>query len=151
MEIFENKREHLPDFIRLNEQWIAHYFAIEASDRALAADPGGVIERGGYIFSLVEGGEVVGVCALFNEGGGNYELARMAVCPASQGNGYGHVLMEAALAKLHEIGARKVHLLSNTRLDAALALYRKHGFETATEGPHPVYARCDIVMEKWIG
>lgn len=36
MEIHENNPARLPDFIRLNEQWIAHYFAIEEPDRALA-------------------------------------------------------------------------------------------------------------------
>ncbi len=151
MEIFENNPNHLDDFIRLNEQWIAHYFAIEDSDRKLAAHPAGVMEQGGYIFSLVVEDEVVGVCALFNEGAGHYELARMAVDPAHQGKGYGDVLMQTALAKLHDIGAQQVQLLSNTVLEAALSLYRKHGFETVSTEQHPVYQRCDIVMAQGIG
>lgn len=148
MERHENNREHLPDFIRLNEQWIRQYFTLEESDRTLAAAPEQVIEQGGYVFSLVEDGQVVGVCALFNEGDGMYELARMAVDPDHQGKGYGDVLMETTVAKLDDLGARKVRLLSNTTLKSAIALYRKHGFETVSTEPHPVYQRCDIVMEK---
>ena len=150
MNIHENNTDHLGAFIHLNEQWIAHYFELEASDRALAANPVGVIERGGYIFSLEVAGEVVGVCALFNEGEGRYELARMAVNPGSQGKGYGDVLMETALAKLRAIGAKEVHLLSNTVLEAAISLYRKHGFDTISTEQHPVYKRCNIVLAQWI-
>jgi len=148
MDIFENHRAHLPDFIRLNERWIRHYFELEEADRELAAAPERIIEHGGFVFSLVEDIEVVGVCALFKKGDDIFELARMAVDPASQGKGYGDVLMETALAKLDAIGARKVVLLSNTLLAPAIALYRKHGFEVVSTAQHPVYRRCNIVMEK---
>ena len=47
-------------------------------------------------------------------------------------------------------GAETVYLLSNTVLKPAIALYRKHGFHSLSEGPHPVYARCNIVMERSI-
>lgn len=56
--------------------------------------------------------------------------------------------MRAALAKAREQGASSVYLLSNTSLASALALYRRHGFQAVSEGPHPVYARCNIVMER---
>lgn len=78
---FDNEH-HYGDFIRLNEQWIAEHFRIEAADRALAADPMKVVREGGHIVSLVEDGRVVGVCALFRESSRRYELARMAVEPA---------------------------------------------------------------------
>lgn len=151
MEVFENHRGHLPDFIRLNERWIRHYFALEEADRALAAAPERVIEQGGFVFSLVERDEVAGVCALFNKGEGVFELARMAVDPAHQGKGFGDVLIETALAKLAAIGAHKVQLLSNTSLEAAIRLYQKHGFKTVSTEQHPVYKRCNIVMEKVLG
>ncbi|MDG2088333.1 MAG: hypothetical protein P8J68_06310 [Arenicellaceae bacterium] len=38
--IFENNREHLADFIRLNEDWISIHFNIEGVDRDLVANPG---------------------------------------------------------------------------------------------------------------
>lgn len=147
MEIHENNREHLNDFIRLNEEWISKYFSIEQTDRDLAANPGRVIEEGGYIFSLVTDGKVVGVCALFNKGEGVYELARMAVSPQYQGRGYGRALIQACLDKVRQIKARRVYLVSNTKLKRAIALYRKSGFVTVQIGQHPVYSRGDIVME----
>jgi putative acetyltransferase len=148
--ILVNKRELVSEFIRLNEEWISHYFEIEDVDCALAENPWRIIENGGYIFSLVSEGKVLGVCALFNEGEDNFELARMAVSPDAQGNGYGNLLVQASLSKLAEIGARRVYLISNTKLAAAIALYQKHGFTTIFEGPHPAYARANIVMERGI-
>ena len=95
MEILENKKELLQDFIRLNEEWISTYFEIEDIDKKLAANTQKIIDDGGYIFSLLLDEEVVGVCALFNNGNGIYELARMAVSPEHQGKGYGERLMQA--------------------------------------------------------
>lgn len=145
--VFDNKN-HCGDFVRLNEQWISEHFSIEESDRRLAADPFRIVTDGGHIISIMEGDRVVGVCALIKEGEHCYQLARMAVEPGKRGKGYGRALMNAALECTREDGASRVYLLSNTALAPAIALYEKHGFRTVSEGPHPVYARCNIVMEK---
>lgn len=145
--IVENSEVHLGDFIRLNEEWISHYFELEETDRKLAAHPAQIIENGGYVFCLLSDQEVVGVCALFSEGDGVYELARMAVSPAHQGKGYSNRLLEYCFAKLRSIQARKVYLVSNTKLHAAISLYKKFGFVTVSEGAHPLYSRANIVME----
>jgi putative acetyltransferase len=139
---------HAADFVRLNEQWIEAHFTLEAADRRLAADPWQVVRDGGHIFSIADGGRVVGVCALFRDSDERYQLARMAVDPGQRGKGYGEALLRAALEQARVRGARTVYLLSNTVLAPAIALYRKHGFRTVSEGPHPTYARCDIVMER---
>ncbi len=148
MNIETNNAAHFGDFIRLNELWISEHFSIEEADRALAADPAKVVFDGGYIFSLLDGERVVGVCALFKESSQRYQLARMAVEPAERGNGYGNRLIEHALAHAKTLGASSVFLLSNTVLQAAIALYKKHGFAIVSTGAHPEYARCNIVMER---
>jgi N-acetylglutamate synthase-like GNAT family acetyltransferase len=148
MNILENDKRYLNDFIRLNEEWINKYFEVEEADRALAADPYKVVENGGFIFALVEDDKAIGVCALFKENDDNYELARMAVSPAHQGKGIGDILIQTCLSKLKEIGAKRVHLVSNTKLEPAINLYKKHGFETVSLGQHPVYARANIIMER---
>lgn len=146
--ILVNEKKYLTEFIQLNESWITHYFKLEDSDRALAANPAKIIEDGGYIFSLVDDGHVVGVCALFKDSDTVFQLARMAVKKELRGNGYGDVLLNAAIAKLREINANQVYLLSNTILTPAINLYKKHGFTVFSLGQHPVYARCDIVMDR---
>lgn len=146
--LHENNRAHLDDFIRLNEEWISTYFELEDIDRELATNPGKVIDDGGYIFGLVEKNEVVGVCALFRESDSVFEIARMAVSPNHQGNGYGDILMNACLKKLAALRATRAYIVSNTKLEAAIALYKKHHFETVHLGEHPDYSRGNIVMER---
>lgn len=148
MNIVENQKAYLPDFIRLNEEWIAHYFTLEDTDRALASGPEKTIEDGGYIFSMVSDECVLGVCALFQHGDGVFELARMAVSPLAQGNGLGRRLMQACLDKLHSIRAKRVYLVSNTCLTAAICLYESFGFEVTFKGRDPKYVRANIVMER---
>ena len=116
MEIHENNLDHLNDFVNLNEEWISKYFSLEEADLELASNPSKVIENKGFIFSLVEESKVIGVCALFNEGNGIYELARMAVSPNYQGRGFGNILMNECISKARSIEATKVYLISNTKL-----------------------------------
>ena len=85
MIIERDKPDCLPDFIRLNELWITEHFEIEAMDRHLSEDPGRVLREGGHIFSATIDGIVVGVAALFREGPDQFELARMAVDPHTEG------------------------------------------------------------------
>ncbi len=147
MQIHENNKEHLNDFIRLNEEWIKMHFSLEKTDKKLAKNPSIIIDKKGYIFSIVIESEVVGVCALFNEGKGIFELARMAVLPKFQGKGIGKELIKQCILKAQLIKAKKVYLVSNTKLETAIGLYKKYGFVTVQTGQHPVYTRANIVME----
>lgn len=147
LQIFENNKDHLPDFIRLSEAWISHYFEIEDADRALAARPEKIIDDVGYVFSMTLNDEVIGVCAMFNHDGNVYELARMAVTSEHQGKGYGDQLIRVCLQKARDTGARAIYLISNTKLEPAITLYKKHGFRIVSTKPHPVYSRANITME----
>lgn len=148
MLIETNNKAHLTDFVRLNEIWITEHFAIEEADRLLAANPGKVIENGGFIFSVKSDENVVGVCALFKESEARYQLARMAVEPAFRGNGYGRALIEHAIKHVQSLGATSIYLLSNTVLVPAITMYERFGFAAVSREQHPVYARCNIVMER---
>jgi putative acetyltransferase len=148
MQIETDQPVHFQDFIRLNEQWISEHFSLEAADRALAQNPGKVISDGGHIYCLVTEGQVLGVCALFKDGEQRFQLARMAVERKHRGKGYGGLLLEHALSQARDLGATSVYLLSNTQLKSAIRLYTKFGFNPISTEQHPVYARCNIVMER---
>jgi len=150
MRVEIDNEDHCGEFIHLNESWIEEHFSLEEADRKLAEDPFRIVRDGGHIVSLVVDGRVVGVCALFRESAKRFELARMAVDPRERGKGYGDALIRAAFELARKDGAETVYLLSNTVLKPAIALYRKHGFHSLSEGPHPVYLRCNIVMERSI-
>jgi GNAT superfamily N-acetyltransferase len=140
--------EYREDFERLNREWIETWFTVEPSDAAVFRDPETAIVRpGGEIFFVVDETGVQGTCALIAHAPGVLELAKMAVSPAAQGRGYGRLLMRAAIAHARRVGARKVMLVSNTRLAPALGLYRKCGFVEVPMEPGIAYARADIQME----
>lgn len=151
MQICENRSDHLAGFIRINERWVTRHFCIEEADRQLARDPELILRGGGFVFTVADGDAVVGGCALIRGSNAAFELARMAVEPAYQRRGIGRRLVEHALERARVEGARRVILLSNTSLVAAVALYRSLGFQCVREGPHPDYKRCNIVMEKPLG
>jgi putative acetyltransferase len=145
----EPLREH---FARLNRQWIEQYFQLEPADLVSFADPHGTfITGGGEVFFALHEGQVLGTCALRRESADTYELCKMAVAPEARGLGLGDALMRAVLQFAREKRARKVYLVSNTKLAPAIGLYRKHGFVTVREGPEvgqeAGYARADIEME----
>ena len=139
-----------PAFRRLNEEWIARYFAIEAKDQETLADPRTtVLDGGGRIFLAVLRGEPVGCCALIATGQREFEVAKMAVTETSRGSGIGRRLLEAVIAGAHASGAKRLTLETNRKLIPAIRLYESVGFrhvppERIAESP---YARADVWME----
>lgn len=149
MKVVSYDPRYLPDFVALNREWIEKYFVLEPMDLAQLENPSELIlAKGGEIFFVVDGERAIGTCAMVPHGPRSYELAKMAVAPSARGRGAGDVLMMAAIEWAREKGASEVTLLSNTVLEPAISLYRKHGFEIVHLGPHPDYERCNIEMVK---
>ena len=148
VEVVTYRDELRPHFERLNRAWIERYFRVEGPDLALFSDPrGGIIEPGGEIFFVVDEAGVQGTCAVLPHGPDTYELAKMAVDDGARGRGYGDLLMEAAIAFARAAGAERLMLVTNSRLEPALRLYRKHGFVDVPIGPSSGYDRADTQLE----
>lgn len=139
----------LPAFISLNREWIEKYFVLEAMDLYQLENPKRtILEGGGEIFFVVSGGEALGTCAMVPHGPGSYELAKMAVAPQARGKSYGDLLMEASVTWAKSKGAHEIIILSNTILEPAIGLYKKHGFTVVHLGDHPDYKRCNIELRR---
>jgi putative acetyltransferase len=137
------------EFERLNREWIETWFVLEDADRETFRDPvAKIIAPGGQIFFVVEGDEVLGTCAVLRHRPDVHEIAKMAVAAEARGKGYGGLLMEAAVEFSRRTGARRVVIVSNTRLAPAIRLYEKHGFVRVPLEPHEQYARADIRLER---
>lgn len=149
MEIRQNDKSALPRFAALNAAWIEELHVMEESDKLMVAHPEIYIENGNHVLSAHIDGEVAGAVALKKHVDGRYELTKMAVDPKFQGQGVGQTLMTAVetFAK-EELGLDYLFLLSNTKNAAALRLYERNGWTVNHRGPHPVYARANIGMEK---
>jgi DNA-binding MarR family transcriptional regulator/predicted GNAT family N-acyltransferase len=138
-------REH---FRRLNQQWLERHFRVEDVDRALFADPEGmIVEKGGAIFFALYAGEVIGTCALIREEEGVYELSKMGVDENYRGLGAGRKLLDKAVSDYRERGGHQLFLESNSKLGRALGMYERAGFvHQAERRPGSHYDRADVYM-----
>lgn len=137
------------DFARLNVEWLERWFTVEPVDRDVLGDPERHIlaEGGQILFAVDEAGVAFGTVALKHAGGGTYELTKMAVSPAARGQGLGRALLAAALARFHALGGAELFLESSSRLQTAIRLYERAGFEhRPAPRPGSHYARADVYM-----
>ena len=91
-------------------------------------------------------GEVVGTAAVRFLAPGVGELKRMWLRPTCQGRGLGRRLMDASLDEARRLGCRSLRLDTESKLEAAVHLYRAYGFVEI-----PRYndnRRADIWMER---
>ena len=149
VQIVEYEAQYQHAFRALNEEWISTYFKMEAADyKALDNPQTYILDKGGKIFVALYNNEPVGVCALIkmNDPDYDFELAKMAVSPKTQGKRIGWLLGQAVADAAKVLGASKIYLESNTSLKPAINLYHKLGFKKVVGRSTP-YERCNIQME----
>jgi len=146
IEIVAYQPEHQPWFEKLNRHWIEKYFWMEPIDFDVLQHPEvHIIGHGGSIIMASYAKEIAGTVALKYASPGVYEFTKMAVDDKFQGLKIGKALAYAAIDKAKQLGAHKIILYSNRKLETAINLYRKIGFvEVPVDG---IYKRSDIKME----
>ncbi len=146
--IVRYRPEFAQDFARLNRAWLERYFTIEPRDEEYLGDPEGrILAPGGEIFFALQADTVVGTCAAIPHGDGEFELAKLCVTPTAQGGGLGRALATTVVEFARERGARRVVLVSSSKLTPALRLYETLGFEHRPFPGPPAYADADVYME----
>jgi putative acetyltransferase len=140
-------------FLRLNEEWIATLFTLEDADHKVLGNPQEyILSPGGQILFATIGGEAVGCCALMLEAEREYEVAKMAVTPRYRGRGIGRKLLEAIVGEGRRMGAKRLHLDTNSKLKDAIHLYEAIGFQHLPAErikPSP-YTRSNVSMEMFL-
>jgi GNAT superfamily N-acetyltransferase len=134
-------------FERLNRGWLEGHGLLEDGDLVYLQDPeAAIIAPGGEIFFALEGDRVIGTCAAIPKSETTIELAKLGVAPGAQNRGVGRRLCEAVLGFARQEGAARVVLTSNTRLTAALRLYRTLGFRDAPVPDDVPFVTVDVYM-----
>jgi len=142
------KTQDAPVFASLNEEWLKKYFVIEPIDVTILHNPQPyILDKGGYIFMAEYKGETVGTAALIPRGEDGLELGKMAVNPSFHGKGIGKKLMEFLINFTKENGFSSLFLYSNTKLEPAINLYRKFGFQEIDLEENGIYERSNIKMK----
>jgi ribosomal protein S18 acetylase RimI-like enzyme len=141
----EAYKEHIKT---LNYEWLEKYFAIEPNDVIQLSNPQEeILDKGGKIFFALDDA-VIGTASLLKVNDEEYELAKMAVTEKYKGLGIGKMLMEHCIDEAKKLDAKKLTLVSNTKLDAAIHVYRKYGFVEIPLPKEIHYERGNIMMEK---
>ncbi len=134
-------------FKALNLHWLEQYFVVEPHDNEVLSNPERfILKSGGEILVAKFAERVVGVVALMPDENGIFELTKMAVESELRGQKIGQQLLQHTLNFARQKGLDTLILYSNRKLENAIYLYRKYGFEEVPlEQPNP-YLRADIKM-----
>jgi putative acetyltransferase len=140
--------EHARAFAELNRAWLVENDLLEPLDEQQLQHPDReILAPGGQIFVALSGEEVLGTCAAIPHGPGVFELAKLAVSSGARGQGVGRKLVTACVSWARQRAARRLVLVSNSRLRPALRLYETFGFEHRTPPSPLAYSTADVYME----
>lgn len=147
VEIIEFSEELSEPIKTLNFEWLEKYFRVEEGDVASLSNPQKhIIDKGGHVYYAKLNGEIVGTASLLKKNETVYELGKMAVSDKAQVQGIGTILLEHCLKIAKQKQITTLILYSNTKLQSAIHLYRKYGFEEV-ELESGLYERANIKME----
>jgi N-acetylglutamate synthase-like GNAT family acetyltransferase len=91
---------------------------------------------------------IIGTSSLMKMEEATYEVAKMAVTEGWQGQGIGETILLALIERARAKRARRLFIVSNTKLERAIRLYRRHGFADSRENRHGHYERGNITLER---
>ena len=141
------EKKYSEDFKNLNLAWLEKYFFVEPHDEEVLGDPEKhIIQPGGNIFFVKDKEDIVGTVALMKVEEGIYELTKMAITPAYQGKNLGQKLMTHAIEYAKQQDWKRLILYSNRKLQNAVYIYFKYGFEEIPIEQNNPYSRGDIKM-----
>lgn len=148
LEILPFEPAFAEDFKQLNLAWLKKYFWVEPHDEEVLGNPEKyILEPGGNIFFVKEDDRIIGTVALMKIEAGIFELTKMAVIPEAQGKKIGQKLMEHTLNYAKEKGWQRLIIYSNRKLENAIYIYQKYGFQEIPIEENNPYARGDIKMK----
>ena len=147
MEIVCYEEQYKSSFISLNTDWILEYFGkLEPGDHQTFSNIGQALQEGAMIFFAVEAGTVLATCMTHRLEGGTWEICKLAANRRVNHKGAGTAVFQRAMDYAIAHGAKRLFLISNSKLKAALHIYNKLGFQSvALDGCE--YERGDIAME----
>jgi len=130
LKIFPYESKYHEDFVNISLEWLKKYNLYEESDIPILENPKDVIlNNGGHIFLAAYKNKIVGTVTLKKVDEVTFELLKLGIINAYQGKGIGAELMSYSIQLSKNIGAEKIILETNTKLETAIALYKKFNFK----------------------
>lgn len=130
LKIIPYNSNYQQDFKRISIEWLEEFGLFEDLDRPMLENPKEIIlDKGGYIFLAEYESKIVGTITLKRIDKNLYEILKLGVNTGYQGLGIGKNLMSHCIESLKSQNVEKIILETNTKLEKAIALYKKFNFK----------------------
>lgn len=150
MELIEYDAKYKDDFIQFNKDWIIDNFGfLEKEDIETFEKIDEELADGAMIYFAVENGVALATCMAKPMGNDTWEICKLASNKQKTHTGCGSAVFGAAVQWAVSHGAKRLFLLSNSKLKPALHIYEKYGFHEIKLDNYE-YVRGDIAFEKWV-
>lgn len=150
MELIEYDSKYKEDFIQFNKDWIVDNFSfLEDEDIKTFEEIDEELTDGAMIYFAIEGDTALACCMAKPMENGNWEICKLASNKNRPHKGCGSAVFKAAVQWAIDHGAKRLFILSNSRLKAAIHIYEKFGFSEIKLDDYE-YVRGDIAFERII-
>lgn len=150
MKIIEYDSKYKEDFIQFNKDWIIDNFGfLEDEDIKTFEKMDEELANGAMIYFAIEDGSALACCMAKPLENRTWEICKLASNKNRDHKGCGSAVFEAAVQWAIDHGAKRLFILSNSRLKAAIHIYEKFGFHQLKLDDYE-YVRGDIAFERVI-
>lgn len=147
MELVRFEEKYRRAFIDFNTDWIVTNFGkLEQHDLETFDKIDEELTNGAMIFFAVENDIPLACCMSMPMDGDTWEICKLGSNKEIPHKGAGSLVFKAAMEWAQEHGAKRLFILSNSRLKPALHIYKKHGFKEIKLDDYG-YERADIAFE----
>lgn len=146
LEIITYQDKYHQQFKDINLDWLNKFGLYEKADDDLLDNPNVFIDNGATILLVIVDAHIVGTICLNPLSKSTYEILKFAVVDGYKGLGIGKKLMQMCIDLSKQKGVETIILESSSKLEKALKLYEKFGFEHI-EIKDTHFVTADIKME----
>lgn len=147
MELVQFEEKFRQAFIDFNTDWIVTNFGrLEPHDLETFEKIDEELRSGAMIFFAVENDIPLACCMSMPMEGDTWEICKLGSNKNMPHKGAGSLVFKAAMGWAQKHGAKRLFILSNSRLKPALHIYEKHGFKEIKLDDYG-YERGDIAFE----
>jgi N-acetylglutamate synthase-like GNAT family acetyltransferase len=147
MELVKFEDKYRQAFIDFNTDWIVTNFGfLEEHDLQTFDKIDDEIKNGAMIFFAVENDIPLACCMSMPMEDSTWEICKLASNNKVQHKGAGNLVFKASMDWAVDNGAKRLFILSNSKLKPALHIYEKYGFKEIKLDNYE-YVRGDIAFE----
>lgn len=147
MRVIQFEEKYRQDFIDFNTDWIVSNFGfLEEHDKETFEKIDEYLKSDAMIFFAVENDIALATCMAMPMKDETWELCKLGSNKNFPHKGAGSAVFEAAMNWALNHNAKRLFILSNSKLKPALHIYEKYGFKEIKLENYE-YARGDIAFE----